>query len=33
LADRIIPGYFPELIKQHGQFTWEDAAELSLMVR
>ena len=33
MADRIILGHFPELIKQDGQFTWEDAAEFSLMVR
>ena len=33
MADRIIPGHFPELIKQDGQFTWEDASEFPLMVR
>ena len=33
IADRIIPGHFPELIKQNGYFSWNDAAELPLMVR
>ena len=33
IADRIVPGHFPELIKKEGQFIWEDAAELPLIVR
>ena len=33
MADRIVPGHFPELVKQDGRFTWEDAAEFPLMVR
>jgi len=33
MADRIVPGHFPELIKRDGQFTWDDAAELPLLVR
>lgn len=33
MADRIVPGHFPELIKQDGIFVWEDTAELALIVR
>ncbi len=33
MADRIIPGHFPELIKRDGTFVWEDTAELALIVR
>jgi N-acyl homoserine lactone hydrolase len=33
IADRIVPGHFPELIKEDGQFIWKDTAELSLVVR
>ena len=33
MADRIVPGHFPELIKRNNHFTWEDAAELPLIVR
>ena len=34
LADRIVPGHFPELIKQQdGAFVWDEAAEFSLLVR
>ena len=33
MADRIVPGHFPELIKRDGQFTWDDEAELPLLVR
>ena len=32
-ADRIVPGHFPELVKQNGRFTWKDTAELSLVIR
>ena len=33
-ADRIVPGHFPELIRQaDGTFSWEDAAMFELMVR
>jgi N-acyl homoserine lactone hydrolase len=33
-ADRIIPGHFPELIRQpNGTFSWEDAAMFELMIR
>ena len=33
MADRIVPGHFPELVKHDGRFTWEEAAEFPLMVR
>ncbi len=33
MADRIVPGHFPELIKRDDGFIWEDAAEFSLLVR
>lgn len=33
-ADRIVPGHFPELIKQpNGQFSWDDSAPFELLVR
>jgi glyoxylase-like metal-dependent hydrolase (beta-lactamase superfamily II) len=33
-ADRIVPGHFPELIKQpDGAFLWEEAAPFELLVR
>jgi len=33
-ADRIVPGHFPELIKQpDGGFSWDEAAHFHLMVR
>lgn len=33
-ADRIIPGHFPELIKQpNGQFSWDEPAPFELLVR
>lgn len=33
-ADRIIPGHFPELIRQpNGTFTWQDTAPFELYVR
>lgn len=34
MADRIVPGHFPELVRlPNGAFTWNDAAEISLIVR
>ena len=33
MADRIVPGHFPELIKSGTTFIWEEAAEFALMVR
>ena len=33
MADRIVPGHFPELIKRDGVFVWDDAAAFSLLVR
>jgi hypothetical protein len=33
MADRIVPGHFPELIKSGQSFFWEDTAELALIVR
>jgi N-acyl homoserine lactone hydrolase len=33
LADRIVPGHFPELIKRGDGFTWEDAHEFPIMLR
>ena len=33
-ADRIVPGHFPELIRiESGAFSWNDSAEVSLLVR
>jgi glyoxylase-like metal-dependent hydrolase (beta-lactamase superfamily II) len=33
-ADRIVPGHFPELIRQpDGNFVWEDSAPFELLVR
>jgi N-acyl homoserine lactone hydrolase len=33
-ADRILPGYFPELIRTPtGAFSWQDAASFDLLVR
>ena len=33
-ADRIVPGHFPELIRQEdGSFCWEDSAPFELLVR
>lgn len=33
-ADRIVPGHFPELVKQpDGNFSWDDAASFHLLVR
>lgn len=33
IADRIVPGHFPELIKTETGFTWEEPAELGLVIR
>ncbi|MFQ5774357.1 MAG: MBL fold metallo-hydrolase [Kiloniellaceae bacterium] len=33
MADRIVPGHFPELIKTDRGFTWEDGVEFPLVVR
>lgn len=33
LADRIVPGHFPELIKSPRGFLWEEAAPFELLVR
>ncbi len=33
MADRIVPGHFPELIKSGNTFIWEESAELALVVR
>ena len=33
MADVIVPGHFPELVKRDGAFTWDEAAELSILVR
>lgn len=33
MAQRIVPGHFPELIKREGVWTWDEAAEVSLLVR
>lgn len=33
MADRIVPGHFPELIKTDRGFIWEDAAPFELLVR
>ena len=33
MADRIVPGHFPELIKRGDQFVWDEPAELALLVR
>ena len=33
IADRIVPGHFPELFKRDGNWVWEDAAELPLLIR
>lgn len=33
-ADRIVPGHFPELVRQpNGQFSWEESAPFELLVR
>ena len=33
IADRIVPGHFPELIKHEKGFTWEEVGELPLIIR
>lgn len=33
MAERVVPGHFPELIKRDGAWTWDEAGELPLIVR
>lgn len=33
MADRIVPGHFPELIKTDGVLSWEEPGELPLLGR
>jgi len=33
MADRIVPGHFPEMTKTDGVLTWDEAAEFPLLVR
>jgi N-acyl homoserine lactone hydrolase len=33
IADRIVPGHFPELVKRDGVFVWDEPAELPLLIR
>lgn len=33
MADRIVPGHFPELVREGDRFTWTEAAELPLLIR
>lgn len=33
MADRIVPGHFPELIRDGDSWTWAEAAELPLLIR
>jgi glyoxylase-like metal-dependent hydrolase (beta-lactamase superfamily II) len=33
MADRIVPGHFPELIREGEKFVWDEAAEFSLLMR
>ena len=33
MADRIVPGHFPELIKTDGVLVWQEPGELPLLVR
>lgn len=34
MADRIVPGHFPELVKQpNGAFSWESEAQMNLVIR
>lgn len=33
MADRIVPGHFPELVRRDRGFTWEEAAVLALKIR
>jgi glyoxylase-like metal-dependent hydrolase (beta-lactamase superfamily II) len=32
IADRIVPGHFPEMIKRDGTFVWEEPAEFVLQI-
>ncbi|MBU1671292.1 MAG: MBL fold metallo-hydrolase [Actinobacteria bacterium] len=33
LADRIVPGHFPELVRHGDSFVWEDPGELDILIR
>lgn len=33
MADRIVPGHFPEMTKRKGHWTWEEPAAFTLLVR
>jgi N-acyl homoserine lactone hydrolase len=33
MADRIVPGHFPELIRRGDIFTWDEPSELNLVIR
>ena len=33
MADRVVPGHFPELIKRDGGYVWDEPAELPLLIR
>ncbi len=33
MADRIVPGHFPELVRQGDKFVWSEAAEFPLLIR
>jgi glyoxylase-like metal-dependent hydrolase (beta-lactamase superfamily II) len=33
MADRIVPGHFPELVREGDKFVWTEAAEFPLLIR
>lgn len=33
MADRIVPGHFPEMVRRNGTFLWDEPAELTLIIR
>jgi glyoxylase-like metal-dependent hydrolase (beta-lactamase superfamily II) len=33
LADRLIPGHFMEMYREHGSFTWDDTMEFPIVIR
>jgi len=33
IADVIVPGHFPELVRREGGFTWDEAAEMTILIR
>ena len=33
LAERIVPGHFPELVKRKGRFVWDEGSEFNLVIR